>query len=69
MSNKDSTHLLDLIRFRQGVPRLKVENLGDVFSSEDVVAALDSLSKAKPRKESAKIAEADVRIRGAPHYS
>jgi len=69
MLNKDFTHLLDLIRFRQRAPRLKVENLRDAFPSKDVVAAFDSLNKAEPRKQRAEVAEADVRIRGAPQYS
>jgi hypothetical protein len=39
--------LLDLVWLRQRVPRLKIENLGDVLAREDVVAALDPLSETK----------------------
>jgi hypothetical protein len=69
MLNKDFAHLLDLIRFRQRVPRLKVENFRDALPSKDVVAALGSLGKAEPRKERAKIAKANVRVRGTPQDS
>jgi hypothetical protein len=68
MLNEDSSYLFDLIRFRHGVPRLEVENLGNTFAGENVVAPIDSLGEAKLRKPSAELAEADVRIGGAPQY-
>jgi hypothetical protein len=69
MLNKDFTYLFHLIRFRQGIPRLEVKNLGDTLPGENMVATFDSLSEAKPRKQSAQLGEADVRIRRAPQHS
>lgn len=60
--------MLDLVGLRQRVPRLKVENLGNVLTREDVVAALDPISETKPRQETAKLAETNIRIRGAPQH-
>jgi hypothetical protein len=37
------------------VSRLKVQNLGDTITSEDVVTSSDSLGESKPEKESADV--------------
>jgi hypothetical protein len=68
MLNEDSSYLFDLIRFRHGVPRLEVENLDNTLAGENVVAPINSLGEAKLRKQRAKIAETDVRIRGTSQY-
>jgi len=45
--DEDLAHLFHLVRFREGVLGLKVENLGTTFMSEDVMTTLDSLSEPK----------------------
>jgi hypothetical protein len=36
-----------LVRLGQGVTRLKIENLGDIFAGEDVMTAFDAFREAK----------------------
>jgi hypothetical protein len=47
---------------------LKIENLGDRWMSEDVVAALDSFREAEAQKKAAKIRKTDICVRGASHH-
>jgi hypothetical protein len=54
--------LFDLVRLRQRVLRLEIQNFDDTLAREDVVASSDSLREAKPQKESTKLAEPDVPI-------
>ena len=54
--------MFHLVRFRQRVPRLEIENLGNTFVGEDVVTALDSLCEAKPQEKATQIPEADIRV-------
>jgi hypothetical protein len=48
---------------------LKVENLVNTFSSENVVAAFDSLRETAPAEKRAEVVESDAGIRRAPQYS
>jgi hypothetical protein len=50
-------------------PGLKVENLVNTFSGENMVAALDPLHEPKPPEKPAKVVKSDARIRRAPQYS
>jgi hypothetical protein len=63
--NNHLAHLFYLIWFGQTTSRLKVENFGDLIVNEDVMASVDSFSKAEPAKEASKIGETDVPIAGA----
>jgi len=54
---------------RHGASRLKVENLVNTFSSENVVAALDPLRETAPAEQRAEVVESDAGIRRAPQYS
>jgi len=66
--NQDFAYLFDLIRFREGVFGLKIEDLSHYWMSEDVVAAFDSLCEAEARKKTTEIRKTDVCVRGAsPH--
>ena len=61
--------MLDLIGLRQRVSRLKIEDLGDIVASENVVTSFDPLVESKPGEKRAEFAEPDVRIRGFLEYS
>jgi hypothetical protein len=61
--------LFDLVRFRHGAFRLKVENLVNTFPSEDVMAAPDPLRETEPPEKRAKVVESDACIRITPQYS
>jgi len=64
--NQHSPYLLDLIWFRHRAPRLKVENLVNAFSGENMVAAFDPLRETKAAEERAEVVESDAGIRRAP---
>jgi hypothetical protein len=64
--NQHSAHLFDLVWLRHRTSRLKVENLVNAFSIEDVVAAFDPLLEAESPEKRAKVVESDASIRGAP---
>lgn len=69
MLNQHSAYLLDLVRLRHRTPRLKVENLVNAFSIEDVVATFYPLREAEPPKKRAKVVKPDASIRRAPQHS
>jgi hypothetical protein len=69
MLNEYVGYLFHLIRFGQGIPGLEVKNLGYALPSENMMTTFDSLGEAKPGKQSAQVAEADVRIRRSPQDS
>jgi hypothetical protein len=54
--------LFDLKRFRQRALRLKVHDLGNAFTRENVMASPDSLSELKPQQQISQVVETDVPI-------
>jgi hypothetical protein len=61
--------LLDLVWFRESVPRLQVQDLAHPDVSEDVVTPFDALGKAQAQQERPQFSKTNVDIRIAAKYS